>query len=65
VELKPEPGAAGLTFALLDAAGNPLPLKDGKTRTTTRGWHVLKVSSVAQGSTPFTLAVTWTSTQQL
>jgi hypothetical protein len=65
LELAPEPGAAGLTFGVLGPDGKPLSLHDGRAETNARGWHTLRVSSAAQGATPFQLAVTWTSTQNL
>jgi alpha-amylase len=65
IELAPEPGAAGLTFAVLGPDGKPLSLHDGRAETNARGWHTLQVSSAAQSATPFQLAVTWTSTQNL
>jgi hypothetical protein len=65
LELTPSPGAAGLTFTVLDPSRNPLRLNNGKAQTTARGWHTLQVTSATQGATPFDLAVTWTSTQNL
>jgi len=65
VELAPQSGAAGLTFSVVDAEGTALTLSEAKAKTGARGWYTLKVSSVAQGNIPFTLSVTWTSTQSL
>jgi alpha-amylase len=65
VELKPESAAPHLAFSLQDSAGNPVELQGGKGYTHTRGWHTLIVTSSATGSTPFRLAVTYTSTQHL
>jgi len=65
IELSPEPDTTGLTFSVLDNTGSPLVLKTGKGQTHKRGWHTLQVGSTATGSTPFKLAVTYTSTQHL
>ena len=64
IELVPEP-AAGLSFDVLDASGKPLAAHDGKSKSGARGWYTLQVSSVAEGATPFKLAVTWAGTQTL
>lgn len=63
VELKEQSGAAGLVFSVVDANGKALHLDHGKGLTKRRGWHTLKVTSTAPGSTPFKLLVTYTSTQ--
>jgi alpha-amylase len=65
VTLKPESDATGLSFSLVDPAGNALALHNGKAHTGQRGWHTLFVKSGSGASMPFKLAVTWTSTQYL
>ena len=63
VELRPETAASHLVFSLIDPAGVPIALQSGKGRTQKRGLHTLRVTSSVAGSTPFKIAVTYTSTQ--
>jgi alpha-amylase len=64
VHLQPESDATNLVFEVLDFEGNQIQLKQGSGLTQKRGWHRLKVRSLlAEGRTPFKLAVTYTSTQ--
>ncbi len=65
VELAPEGAADGLDFKVLNSEHKPLSVNKGKAKTAAHGWHTLQVSSTARGVTPFKLAVTWTSTQNL
>jgi len=65
MELSPESDTTGLLFSVLDSRGHPLALNNGKGHTQVRGWHTLQVSSTTNGSKPFKLAVTYTSTQNL
>lgn len=63
--LSAESDATNLTFKVLDPQGNELTLNKGQGHTQKRGWHTLTVTSGASAIKPFTLTVTYTSTQKL
>jgi alpha-amylase len=65
IELKPHSDSDTLTFGVLDNAGDPLELENGKGRTHKRGWHTLQVTSLGAGVAPYQLAVTYAGTQHL
>ncbi len=65
IHLKPEVASAALSFNVFDSSGKAIHLDAGQGRTQARGWHTLQVSSTGNGPQPFTLAVTYTSTQRL
>jgi len=65
IHLRPESDANGLTFSVVDFGGQVLGLTDGRAQTHRRGWHTVHVTSTRAEPAPYTLAVTYTSTQSL
>jgi alpha-amylase len=65
IDLQPESDASKLQFEVLDFAGRKIELNQGRAQTQKRGWHTLHVTATVAGTTPFKLAVTYTSTQDL
>ncbi|MFZ0591472.1 MAG: hypothetical protein WAM39_13490 [Bryobacteraceae bacterium] len=65
IHLESESAGAELSFSVLDSAGNAIQLDQGHGQTRERGWHTLHVTSTGSGPRPFTLAVSYTSTQHL
>ena len=65
VTLEPLVSDPGLTFSLVDSAGYEVPLQNLKGQARNRGWYAVQVASTKTGPTPFSLAVTYTSTQFL